>query len=60
MPQSPAPFVWYELMTSDAAAAEKFYKTVVGWKTQDMSHGRHEIHRPACRRRAGGRPDDLA
>ena len=37
MPQSPAPFVWYELMTSDAAAAEKFYKTVVGWKTQDMS-----------------------
>ena len=39
MPQSPAPFVWYELMTSDAAAAEKFYKTVVGWKTQDMSQG---------------------
>jgi predicted enzyme related to lactoylglutathione lyase len=23
--------VWYELMTSDPAAAEKFYKTVVGW-----------------------------
>ena len=39
MPQSPAPFVWYELMTSDAAAAEEFYKTVVGWKTQDMSQG---------------------
>ena len=39
MPQSPAPFVWYELMTSDAAAAENFYKTVVGWKTQDMSQG---------------------
>jgi predicted enzyme related to lactoylglutathione lyase len=39
MPQSPAPFVWYELMTSDAAAAEEFYKTVVGWKTKDMSQG---------------------
>src|SRR4029077_7007090 len=39
MPQSPAPFVWYELMTTDAAAAETFYKTVVGWKTQDMSQG---------------------
>jgi len=23
--------VWYELMTTDTAAAEKFYKTVVGW-----------------------------
>lgn len=39
MPQSPAPFVWYELMTTDAAAAEKFYKGVVGWKSQDMSQG---------------------
>ena len=23
--------VWYELMTSDPAAAETFYKKVVGW-----------------------------
>ena len=23
--------VWYELMTTDTAAAEKFYKNVVGW-----------------------------
>jgi len=23
--------IWYELMTSDTAAAEKFYKSVVGW-----------------------------
>ena len=60
MPQSPAPFVWYELMTSDATAAEKFYKH--GRRLEDPGHepGRHEIHRPACRRRAGGRPDDLA
>jgi predicted enzyme related to lactoylglutathione lyase len=28
-------FVWYELMTSDAKAAEGFYRKVVGWKTQD-------------------------
>src|SRR4030095_11451442 len=26
--------VWYELMTSDMKAAEAFYKTVVGWKTE--------------------------
>jgi predicted enzyme related to lactoylglutathione lyase len=30
-----SPFVWYELMTSDAAAAEAFYRSVVGWKTAD-------------------------
>jgi uncharacterized protein len=26
--------VWYELMTTDMKAAESFYKTVVGWKTE--------------------------
>jgi len=26
--------VWYELMTTDMNAAESFYKTVVGWKTE--------------------------
>ena len=31
----PNNFVWYELMTSDAKAAEAFYSKVVGWKTQD-------------------------
>ena len=25
-------FIWYELMTSDATAAAKFYGAVVGWK----------------------------
>ena len=29
-------FVWYELMTSDAAAAKAFYAKVVGWSMQDM------------------------
>lgn len=32
-------FVWYELMTTDMAAAEKFYGSVVGWTTSDMSMG---------------------
>jgi len=29
-------FVWYELMSTDVAAAKPFYANVVGWKTQDM------------------------
>jgi predicted enzyme related to lactoylglutathione lyase len=28
-------FVWYELMTTDTAAAKRFYTEVVGWKMQD-------------------------
>lgn len=28
-------FVWYELMTSDMDAAERFYASVVGWRTED-------------------------
>ena len=28
-------FVWYELMTSDTAAAKTFYSAVVGWSAQD-------------------------
>ncbi len=35
MSTSPAKFVWYELMTSDAPAAEIFYRNVVGWQMQD-------------------------
>lgn len=29
------PFVWYELMTTDAQAATAFYSRVVGWKAAD-------------------------
>jgi predicted enzyme related to lactoylglutathione lyase len=29
-------FVWYELMSTDVAAAKAFYGKVVGWATQDM------------------------
>jgi hypothetical protein len=28
-------FVWYDLMTTDTAAAESFYREVVGWRTAD-------------------------
>jgi predicted enzyme related to lactoylglutathione lyase len=33
MPSSP--FVWYDLMTSDIAAAERYYTNVVGWGVID-------------------------
>lgn len=32
-------FVWCELMTSDTAAAESFYKKVVGWKSEPFGPG---------------------
>lgn len=35
MPTPPAGFVWYDLMTTDAKAAEAFYSGVVGWRAQD-------------------------
>ncbi len=35
MSENPAPFCWYELMTTDLAAAEAFYADVVGWKVSD-------------------------
>jgi predicted enzyme related to lactoylglutathione lyase len=33
----PGCFAWYELMTTDMAAAETFYGNVVGWVVQDAS-----------------------
>src|SRR4051794_9460283 len=32
-------FVWYELLTTDPAAAIAFYSDVVGWKTQPFGSG---------------------
>ena len=32
MANAPGSFIWYELMTTDADAAAKFYGAVVGWK----------------------------
>ena len=30
-------FAWYELMTTDVAAARTFYAQVVGWQAEDAS-----------------------
>jgi predicted enzyme related to lactoylglutathione lyase len=35
MPQSHGHFAWYELMTTDTAAAKAFYGAVAGWGIQD-------------------------
>lgn len=35
MSTTACPFVWYELMTTDAPAAEAFYRGVIGWQTAD-------------------------
>ncbi len=35
MSKSSSKFVWYELMTTDLAGAEKFYRDVIGWDAQD-------------------------
>ncbi len=39
MSDSQGRFVWYELMTSDVAAARKFYGDVIGWGTQAFAGG---------------------
>src|SRR5437764_2099438 len=35
MATKPCSFVWYDLMTSDTDAAQRFYKNVVGWDMKD-------------------------
>jgi uncharacterized protein len=35
MSNSHGKFVWYELMTTDTAGAEAFYRGVIGWDAQD-------------------------
>jgi uncharacterized protein len=37
-------FIWYELMTDNAAAAEEFYAKVVGWDAYDPNHPGMEYH----------------
>ena len=37
--------VWYELMTSDTAAAETFYKNVVGWTSGALRRLARSLHR---------------
>lgn len=35
-------FLWYELMTSDRAAAARFYQAVVGWEVKTFPGGGHD------------------
>lgn len=37
MSTSPSHFAWYELMTTDMAAAKAFYAKVVGWQVRDVA-----------------------
>ena len=39
MPNPHGSFIWYELMTTDTAAAGRFYAEVVGWKVGDFGDG---------------------
>lgn len=36
-------FVWYDLMTSDVAAARAFYSDIIGWKSKPFSGGNYEL-----------------
>lgn len=36
MPEDFGQFIWYELMTTDVAAAARFYQAVAGWGTQAL------------------------
>ena len=37
-------FIWYDLMTTDAQAARKFYGTLLGWTFQNSGHDGMEYH----------------
>src|SRR5579862_8101077 len=37
MQDNGASFAWYELLTTDAAAARAFYGSVLGWDSRDVS-----------------------
>src|SRR4051812_37512133 len=38
MSDKPYKFIWYELMTSDIDAAERFYSSVVGWTGSEFGN----------------------
>ena len=53
--------VWYELMTTDPAAAETFYKNVVGWTSAPFEGVAGSLHGVQAQRRRSGRwPDEDA
>ncbi|WP_224361562.1 VOC family protein [Hyalangium versicolor] len=43
MPLKKGRFVWYDLMTTDAAAAKAFYTEIIGWKTQRWEQAGYEM-----------------
>ena len=46
-------FVWHDLMTTDVAAAKRFYGELFGWKLEKGDHGDY-IHIKAGERHIGG------
>ena len=42
MNDTPASFIWYELMTSDTEAAKAFYGEIVGWEARAFAEGGHD------------------
>jgi uncharacterized protein len=56
--------VWYELMTTDTAAAEKFYRNVVGWTSAPFaaSHTPYTVFKRSGQVDVAGlmeKPDDM-
>jgi predicted enzyme related to lactoylglutathione lyase len=47
-------FVWYDLMTSDPAAAQRFYPPLTGWKTQKFEQSKPDM--PYTMWTSGGAP----
>jgi predicted enzyme related to lactoylglutathione lyase len=39
MSSSKGKLVWFDLMTSDTAAAKRFHGELIGWKTQTWKSG---------------------
>jgi len=41
MSKTQGKFVWYDVMTTDTKAAEKFYRAIIGWDTKDAGMPDH-------------------
>ena len=54
MASSNGNFVWYDLMSTDAKAAEAFYRGVVGWRMQDAGMPDRSVYDPVRRETAVG------
>ncbi|RYJ02027.1 MAG: VOC family protein, partial [Acetobacteraceae bacterium] len=51
-PATAGRFIWHELMTTDMAAAEAFYRAVTGWEAEAL----HHLDVPYTRFAMAGRP----